>query len=139
MVQSLSHFAHAIAKAGASQHVNHSAEMQSLGEHEMPTVQQKCIMLGNTKREPFVGNSVTQNVNRPAEIQSPGQPSRIRKSSIPYHSDMVAGRGLAEEDDFEVIRGAAIDADTYLGYHHRSLVDRRRMLKSTNEGTITAA
>ena len=49
------------------------------------------------------------------------------------------GRGLAEEDDFEVVRGAAIDADTYLGYLHRSPGDRRRMLKSTNDGTITAA
>ena len=96
-------------------------------------------MLGNTKREPFVGNAVTQNVNRSTGIQSPGQPSRIRKSSIPYHSDMVADRGLAEEDDFEVVRGAAIDADTYLGYHHRSPGDRRRMLKSANGGTITAA
>ena len=67
------------------------------------------------------------------------QPSRIPKSSMPYHSDTVTGRGLAEEDDFEVVRGAAIDADTYLGYHHRSPGDRRRMLKSTNGGTITAA
>jgi len=32
-----------------------------------------------------------------------------------YDSDIVTGRGLAEEDDFEVVRGAAIDADTYLG------------------------
>ena len=95
--------------------MNRSVEIQSLGEHEIPTIQQKCITIGNTKREPFVGNSVTQNVNRPAEIQSSGQPSRIRKSSIPYHSDMVAGRGLAEEDDFEVVSGATIDADAYLG------------------------
>ena len=65
-----------------SQNVNHSADMQSLGEHEITTAQQKCITLGNTKREPSVGNSVTQNVNRPAENQSPGQPSRIRK--YPY-------------------------------------------------------
>ena len=56
-----------------------------------------------------------------------------------YDSDIVTGRGLAEEDDFEVVRGAAIDADTYLGWHHRSLADRPRMLKSANEGTITAA
>ena len=101
--------------AKGSQNANHPAEIQSFGEHEIPTIQQKCIMIGNTKREPPVGNSVTQNVNRPAEIQSSGQPSRIRKSSIPYHSDMVAGRGLAEEDDFEVVSGATIDADAYLG------------------------
>ena len=56
-----------------------------------------------------------------------------------YDSDIVTGRGLAEEDDFEVVRGAAIEVDTALGKHHRSLVDRRRMLKSTNGGTITAA
>ena len=56
-----------------------------------------------------------------------------------YGSDIVTGRGLAEEDDFEVVRGAAIDADTYLGYLHRSPGDRRRMLKSANGGTITAA
>ena len=86
--------------------------------HKMPTVQQKYIMLGNAKCKPFSRNtqsSGSQNANRPAEMKSPGQPSRIRKSSVPYHSAIVTGRGLAEEDDFEVIRGAAIDADTYLG------------------------
>ena len=75
-------------------------------------------MLGNAKCKPFSRNapsSGAQNVNRPAEMKSPGQPSRIRKSSVPYHSAIVTGRGLAEEDDFEVVRGAAIDADTYLG------------------------
>ena len=99
-------------------------------------------MFGNAKCKPFTRNtqsSGSQNANRPAEMKSPGQPSRILKSSVPYHSATVTGRGLAEEDDFEVIRGAAIDADTNLGWHHRSLVDRRRMPKSTNEGTITAA
>ena len=67
------------------------------------------------------------------------QPSRIPKSSMSYHSAAAMGRGLVEEDDFEVVRGAAIDADTYLGYLHRSPGDRRRMLKSANGGTITAA
>ena len=43
------------------------------------------------------------------------QPSRIPKSSMPYHSDTVTGRGLAEEDDFEVVRGAAIEVDMALG------------------------
>ena len=98
----------------------------------MPTVQQKYIMSGNAKCKPFSRNtqySGSQNANRPAEMKSPGQPSRILKSSVPYHSATVTGRGLAEEDDFEVVRGAAIDADTHLGYHHRSLGDRRRMLK----------
>ena len=65
--------------------------------------------------------------------------SDIPKSSMSYHSAAAMGRGLAEEDDFEVVRGAAIDADTYLGYLHRSPGDRRRMLKSANEGTIAAA
>ena len=62
------------------------------------------------------------------------QPSRIPKSSMPYHIDIVTGRGLAKVFDFEVIRNAAIDADTYLGYNHRSPGDRQRMLKSTNGG-----
>ena len=56
-----------------------------------------------------------ENVNRPAEMKSLGQPSRIRKSSMPYHNATVTGRGLAEEDDFEVVRGAAIEVDTALG------------------------
>ena len=60
------------------------------------------------------------------------QPSRIPKSSMPYHSATATGRGLAEVDDFEIVRGAAIDADTYLGYLHRSPGDRRRMLKSAS-------
>ena len=47
------------------------------------TVQQKCFMLGNTKREPFIGNSVTQDVNRPAEIQIPGQPWGTRNVNHP--------------------------------------------------------
>ena len=87
-------------------------------KHKMPTVQQKYIMFGNAKCKPFNRNtqsSGSQNANRPAEMKSLGQPSRILKSSVPYHSATVTGRGLAEEDDFEVIRGAAIDADTYLG------------------------
>ena len=54
-------------------------------------------------------------MNRLLEMQALAQPSRIRKASIPYHRDMVAGRGLAEEDDFEVVSGATIDADAYLG------------------------
>ena len=86
--------------------------------HKMPTVQQKYIMFGNAKCKPFTRNtqsSGSQNANRPAEMKSPGQPSRILKSSVPYHSATVTGRGLAEEDDFEVIRRAAIDADAYLG------------------------
>ena len=108
----------------------------------MRTVEQKCIMVGNAKRGPFDRNapfSGSQNANRSAEMQSLGQPSRIPKSSMPYDSDTVTGRGLAEVDDFEIVRGAAIDADSHLGYHHRSLVDRRRMLKSTNGSRITAA
>ena len=75
-------------------------------------------MFGNAKCRPFSKNtpsSGSQNADRPAEMKSPGQPSRIRKSSVPYHSATVTGRGLAEEDDFEVVRRAAIDADTYLG------------------------
>ena len=56
-----------------------------------------------------------------------------------YDSDTVTGRDLAEVEDFEVIGWAGIEADTYLGYHHRSLVDRRRMLKTTNGGTLTVA
>ena len=67
------------------------------------------------------------------------QPSRRPKSSMSYDSDTVTGRDLAEVDDFEVVRGAVVEADTYLGYPHRSLGDRRRMLKSTNGGTLTAA
>ena len=84
----------------------------------MRTVEQKCIMVGNAKRGPFDRNapfSGSQNANRPAEIQSSGQPSRIPILYMMYDSDIVTGRGLAEEDDFEVVRGAAIDADTYLG------------------------
>ena len=56
-----------------------------------------------------------------------------------YESDTVTGRGLAEVDDFENVRGAAVEADTYLAYHHRSLGDRRRVLKSTNGATLNAA
>ena len=56
-----------------------------------------------------------------------------------YDSDILTARSRTVQDDFEVVRGAAIEVDTALGLHHRSLVDRRRMLKSTNEGTITAA
>ena len=67
------------------------------------------------------------------------QPSRIPKSSMPYHSDMATGRGLAEVDNFENVRGAAVEADTYLGCHHRWMGDRIRMLKSTTGGTLTAA
>ena len=101
-----------------AQNANRSSEIHSLGEHEMPTVQQKCIMLGILKCKPFSKNapsSRAQNANRLAEMKSLGQPSRIRKSSMPYHNATVTGRGLAEEDDFEVVRRAAIDADTYLG------------------------
>ena len=75
-------------------------------------------MFGNAKCKPFSRNtpsSGSQNVNRPAEMKSPGQPSRIRKSSVPYHSATVTGRGLAEEDDFEVVREAAIEVDMALG------------------------
>ena len=56
-----------------------------------------------------------------------------------YDRDIVTGRGLTEVDDFELVRGAAVEADTDLGWHHRSLGDRRRMLKSTNGGTLSAA
>lgn len=49
-----------------------------------------------------------------------------------YDSGIVTGRGLAEVDDFEVAGGAAVEADTLHGYHHRSPGGRRRMLKSTN-------
>ena len=35
-----------------AQNANRSSEIHSLGEHEMPTVQQKCIMLGNPKWNP---------------------------------------------------------------------------------------
>ena len=48
--------------------------------HKMPTVQQKYIMLGNAKCKPFSRNARclgSQNANRSAEMQSPGQPSRI--------------------------------------------------------------
>ena len=75
-------------------------------------------MLGNAKCKPFTRNtqsSGSQNANRPAEMKSPGQPSRILKSSMPYHNATVTGRGLAEEDDFEVVRGAAIEVDMALG------------------------
>ena len=63
-----------------SQNVNHSAEIQSLAEHEVPTVQQTSIMLGNAKCKPFSRNAPflgSQNANRSAEMQSLGQPSRI--------------------------------------------------------------
>ena len=101
-----------------AQNANRSSEIHSLGEHEMPTVQQKCIMLGILKCKPFSKNapsSRAQNANRLAEMKSLGQPSRIRKSPMPYHSATVTGRGLAQEDDFEVVRGAAIEVDTALG------------------------
>ena len=104
-----------------AQNANRSSEIHSLGEHEMPTVQQKYIMFGNAKCKPFSRNTPSsgpQNANRPAEIQSPGQPSRIRKSSMPYHSDMGTGRGLAEVLLFEVVRRAAIEAGAYLVWHN---------------------
>ena len=56
-----------------------------------------------------------------------------------YDSGIVTGRSRTVQGDFEVVRGTAIDADTYLGYLHRSPGDRRRMLKSANGGTTTAA
>ena len=67
------------------------------------------------------------------------QPSRIPKASMWYDSDTVAGRGLSEVDDFEVIREAAVEAAAYHRLHHRSLGDRRQVLKTTIAATLNAA
>ena len=56
-----------------------------------------------------------------------------------YDSDIAAGPGSAKVIGFEVVKGSTIEADTYLGHHHRSPVDRRRILKSINGGTLNAA
>ena len=93
--------------------------MQSLGEHEMPTVQQKCIMNGNAKREPFSRNapfSVSQNVNRSAEMQSPRAVTAHTKASMPYHSDMVTGQGgLAKVYATTIVGGPMMEANTCFG------------------------
>ena len=67
------------------------------------------------------------------------QSSRIPILYMLYDSDIATGRGSAKVFGFEVVKGSTIEADTYLGHHHQSPVDRRRMLKSTNEGMIAAA
>ena len=54
-------------------------------------------------------------VNRLQKIAVSAQPSRIPKASMWYDRDIVTGRGLTEVDDFEVVRGAAVEADTDLG------------------------
>ena len=54
-------------------------------------------------------------VNRWQKIAVSAQPSRIPKASTWYDRDFVTGRGLNEVDDFEVVGGAAVEADTDLG------------------------
>ena len=54
-------------------------------------------------------------VNRLQKIAVSAQPSRIPKASTWYDRDFVTGRGLNEVDDFEVVGGAAVEADTDLG------------------------
>ena len=56
-----------------------------------------------------------------------------------YDRGIVTGRGLAEVDDFEVVGEAVVEADMLHGYHHQYLGGPRRMLKSTNGGTFSAA
>ena len=55
-----------------------------------------------------------------------------------YDSYIATGRGSAKVFGFEVVKGSTIEADTYFGHHHRSLVGRRRMLKSTNGNKVLA-
>ena len=45
------------AEPRGTRNANHSAEMQSFEEHEKQTIEQKCIMLGNTKCEPLSRNA----------------------------------------------------------------------------------
>ena len=78
-------------------------------------------------------------VNRLQEIVASAQPSRIPKSFMLYDSGIVTGRGVAEVDDFEKVEEAAVEPDTLHRYHHQYLGGRRRMLKSTNGGTFSAA
>ena len=59
--------------ASGSQNANRSAEIHSLGRHEMPTVQPKYIMVEDAEREPFGRNAEprgTRNANHSAEMQS---------------------------------------------------------------------
>jgi len=107
--------------------------MEHTGEHKLQPVHQKCIMFANTTCKPFNRNASclgTQNASRSAEMhrawehkmqtvhqkcRALGQPSRIPKASMWYDNDIVAGRGLTEVDDFDVVGGAAVEADTDLG------------------------
>ena len=85
--------------------------------HKTGTVRRKC----DAKREPLhrkcfwtrVAGHKTLTVQQ--KCRAPGQPPRIPKASMWYESDTRTGQGWAEEDDFEVIRGAAIEVDMALG------------------------
>ena len=108
----------------------------------MSTVSRKWREVQLHDCEPFGGNGEAHAriiVNRLQEIAASAQPSRIPKASMWYDRDIVTGRGLTEVDDFEVVRGAAVEADTLHRYHHQYLGCPRRMLKSTNGGKVLAA